>query len=232
LSEIDEVKALVKETQTICGIRLMQIEDISQVTEIDHEAFPSFWPPIPFKQELNNKFAHYLVAWEKPEEPATQPSQIELEDENRHGSSRRLAWWRVKQLINKERFFGDYIVGYTAFRQVSEEAHLTSIAVRETYHRRGIGELLLISAINSAIQLNAEVITLEVRASNVPAQALYQKYGFAEVGLRRKYYSDNGEDALIMSTERITTPSYHGRLQQLKQDYAQKWGTNRCPLSW
>jgi ribosomal-protein-alanine N-acetyltransferase len=221
---------LVKETQLIYDVRPMQIEDIPQVTEIDHEAFPTFWPPIPFKQELNNKFAHYLVAWEKPLE-AVQPPQIELESKNPQSGSGRLAWWKLKHLVSKERFFGDYLVGYAASRQTLDEAHLTSIAVRETYRRKGIGELLLISVINLAIQLGAEIITLEVRASNLPAQALYQKYGFAGVGLRHKYYSDNGEDALIMSTKRITTTLYQGHFQQLKQDYAQKWGTSHHPLS-
>jgi len=224
------VRALVKETQLIYGVRPMQIEDIPQVTEVDREAFPTFWPPIPFKQELNNKFAHYLVAWEKSL-GAAQPPQIELESKNRQGSLGRLAWRKVKHLVDKERFFDDYLVGYAAFRHILEETHLISIAARETHRRKGIGELLLISVINLATQLNAEVITLEVRASNLPAQALYQKYGFAGVGLRRKYYSDNGEDALIMSTKRITPASYQDHFQRLKQDYAQKWGISRCPLS-
>jgi ribosomal-protein-alanine N-acetyltransferase len=208
----------------------MQIEDIYQVTDIDREAFSTLWPPIPFKQGLNNKLAHYLVAWEKSEDVPNQSQGTKSTDKGQRSAVQRFTWWG-RHLFHRERFLGDYIVGYAALRQILDKAHLTSIAVGETYRRRGIGELLLISAINLATQLGASMITLEVRVSNLPAQALYLKYGFAKAGVRRRYYSDNGGDALIMNTEKLTTPSYQERFQQLKQDYLQKWGTNRCPLS-
>ena len=76
------------------------------------------------------------------------------------------------------------------------------------------------------MELDAQVLTLEVRASNLPAQALYEKYGFAKVGVRRRYYADDGEDAVVMTTERITSGSYQSMFQQLKQAYTQRWRTN------
>ena len=104
------------------------------------------------------------------------------------------------------------------------EAHITNIAVREQYRRQGIGELLLISLIDLAIELDAHLVTLEVRASNTTAQSLYSKYGFIQVGLRRGYYTDNREDGVLMSLENITSAPIQANLQQLKQAHAQTWG--------
>ena len=104
------------------------------------------------------------------------------------------------------------------------EAHITSIAVRELRRRQGTGELLLISVINLAAELNARIITLEVRISNTAAQSLYYKYGFTQAGLRRNYYVDNKEDAVIMSTENITAVPFQAHLQRLKRAHSRKWG--------
>ena len=104
------------------------------------------------------------------------------------------------------------------------EAHLTSIAVREQYRCRGIGELLLICVIEKAIALRASMVTLEVRASNVAAQRLYVKYGFTQVGVRHNYYSDNREDGVVMSTTDIASSLFQSSLRQLKQAYFEKWG--------
>ena len=104
------------------------------------------------------------------------------------------------------------------------EAHIINIAVRELHRRQGIGELLLIFAIDLAAELNAHIITLEARVSNTAAQSLYYKYGFAQAGLRHHYYIDNKEDAVIMSTENITSVSFQKHLQELKQAHSRKWG--------
>ena len=90
------------------------------------------------------------------------------------------------------------IVGYGGVRSVLDEAHITTIGVQQSVRRRGIGELLLDALLEHARQHNARSVTLEVRASNLAAQALYQKYGFATVGLRRAYY-EGGEDAVLMT---------------------------------
>jgi ribosomal-protein-alanine N-acetyltransferase len=119
----------------------------------------------------------------------------------------------------------EHIVGLAGFWIMAGEAHITSIAVRLAYQRRGIGEQLFIFLIDLAQKLNARILTLEVRASNVAAQNLYSKYGFAGVGLRRGYYSDNREDAILMSTEEITSASFQARFQKLKQAHSRKWET-------
>ena len=97
-------------------------------------------------------------------------------------------------------------------------------AVKNNYRRAGIGEGLLISVIELARQLDATVVTLEVRVSNETAQALYKKYGFQVVGRRPRYYSDNGEDAVLMSTDAVSSISFQAHFQQLKEFHRQKWG--------
>jgi ribosomal-protein-alanine N-acetyltransferase len=87
-----------------------------------------------------------------------------------------------------------------------------------TAHRgHGVGELLLNTLIDHAYELQAQTITLEVRVSNTVAQKLYLKYGFQPAGTRPRYYTDNGEDALIMWTDPIDTPTYKARLSELRR---------------
>ena len=82
-----------------------------------------------------------------------------------------------------------------------DEAHITTFAVHPAWRRQRIGERLLLAFLDLAAARHAREATLEVRLSNIAARRLYEKYGFRPVGLRPRYYSDNGEDALIMTTE-------------------------------
>src|SRR4029079_13248837 len=112
--------------------------------------------------------------------------------------------------------------GYVGVWLMVDEAHIVAIAVRETYRRRGLGELLLAEAIELALDNQQENVTLEVRRSNVSAQALYEKYRFLKVGLRKRYYSDNHEDAVIMSTPPIQDASYREHLDYLRHNLDRK----------
>lgn len=92
----------------------------------------------------------------------------------------------------------DKVVGYGGFWLIIGEAHITNIAVDTDYRGKGIGNLLLKSLILLAGTLDCNSMTLEVRESNIVAQNLYKKYGFLPAGVRKNYYSDVGEDAIIM----------------------------------
>jgi ribosomal-protein-alanine N-acetyltransferase len=227
-------------------VRPIKLEDIPQVTEIDREAFPTQWPPPSFKRELNNRLAHHLVAAEVAPEPSQQfyqtkidnPSSAQLKPSKvneKRGWQRLIPWLRpspskrpaLQELSPAEQ----YLIGYASIWLMADEAHLTSIAVRATEQRKGLGELLLISVINLATELDAQVATLEVRVSNLPALALYRKYGFKDVGVRRGYYSDDNEDALIMTTDKLNSAGYQQLFQDLKRGYRQKWGEERRFLS-
>ena len=208
-----------------CSVRLIHREDITQVNEIDREAFPTQWPPANYQHELQNRLAHYIVACDE-EKTVEKPEAKTSPEKGFLGLTSR-----VRQLFN-HRFSTnelppsgeEYIIGFAGFWIMADEAHITNIAVRELYRRQGIGEVLLISTMDLATELNTRIITLEVRVSNTAAQNLYYKYDFTETGLRRGYYTDNKEDAVLMSTENITSASFQARLNQLKQAHSRKWG--------
>jgi ribosomal-protein-alanine N-acetyltransferase len=103
-----------------------------------------------------------------------------------------------------------------------DEAHIINLAVRSSSRGKGIGELLLISSIDIAAQLQARVLTLEVRTSNIVAQNLYSKYGFSEAGIRKGYYTDNKEDAIIMTTEDISSIEFEKLFSELKEKHLKK----------
>ena len=207
-------------------VRQMRREDLAQIAGIDREAFPTQWPPANYRRELENRLAHYIVACDDGKK--VEGSEVEATQED--GFSLLVA--RIKRLFNHNRFFGndlppsstEYVVGFAGIWVMVDEAHITNIAMRESYRRQGVGELLLISIIDLAIKLSSRYITLEVRASNTAAQSLYLKHGFTQAGLRRGYYTDNGEDAILMTTENTTSATFQAHLQQLKQAHSSKKG--------
>ncbi|MFC1904869.1 ribosomal protein S18-alanine N-acetyltransferase [Chloroflexota bacterium] len=207
-------------------VRLMRKEDTDQVYEIDREAFPTQWPPANYRQELQNRLAHYVVACD--EEKIVEALEVEASPEK--GIIGVVS--RVKQLSNTNHFFNsklhpqnkEYVVGFIGSWILAEEAHITNLAVREPYRQQGIGELLLISTIDLATELKATIITLEVRVSNITAQRLYQKYGFIQTGQSHGYYTDNREDAILMANGNITSAFFQAQLQRLKQAHSRKWG--------
>lgn len=98
---------------------------------------------------------------------------------------------------------GGNLVGYAGSWQVIDEAHITTIAVAPEFMRKKIGEALLYRIIEECYKNKIKYVTLEVRESNTPAIKLYEKYGFKSLGVRKGYYQNNNEDALIMWTENI-----------------------------
>ncbi len=95
------------------------------------------------------------------------------------------------------------IVGFAGFWSIIDEAHITTIAVSTDFKRKHIGETLLKSILDECYNQKVKYLTLEVRESNVPAISMYEKYGFQSFGVRKGYYQDNNENALIMWTENI-----------------------------
>jgi ribosomal-protein-alanine N-acetyltransferase len=109
----------------------------------------------------------------------------------------------------------DELAGYSGFWLISgEEAHITTLAVHPTFRRQYVGERLLINNILEARRRGARWMTLEVRVSNEKAQSLYYKYGFKSLGMRRNYYQDNSEDALVLWTKNIETPQFNKLLER------------------
>lgn len=96
---------------------------------------------------------------------------------------------------------GGTLVGYAGFWLIAGEIHISTIAVHPDERGRGRGEWLLLNLLLLACEQDPLLVTLEVRRGNLTAQALYRKYRFAEVGVRRRYYRDTGEDALLMTVD-------------------------------
>lgn len=110
------------------------------------------------------------------------------------------------------------LLGYAGFWLIMDESHITTIAVHPDYRRKYLGEVLLQHLIEKSVSRKAKWLTLEVRASNIGAQNLYYKYGFSSLGLRRKYYQDNNEDALIMWTDDIFSKAFKDTYNRLKDE--------------
>jgi ribosomal-protein-alanine N-acetyltransferase len=108
------------------------------------------------------------------------------------------------------------VIAYGGIWLMVDEAHITTFAVDPAWRRQGVGETLLLALLDLAVARHAREATLEVRLSNLPARRLYEKYGFRPVGLRPRYYSDNSEDALIMTTEPLTGASMRRRVADLR----------------
>jgi [ribosomal protein S18]-alanine N-acetyltransferase len=117
---------------------------------------------------------------------------------------------------------GDAIVGFAGLWVMVDEAHVTTFAVDPGSRRRGVGERLLLALLDIAVARRAREATLEVRLSNMPARRLYEKYGFRPVGIRPRYYSDNGEDALIMTTDALDSAGMRDRVAALRAALEQR----------
>jgi ribosomal-protein-alanine N-acetyltransferase len=213
----------------IYTVRPLQEQDIPQVSEIEREAFPPPWPATNFKRELrHNSLSHYFVVLGDDLKERGISREEECPD-----SAGRPAGGGLKSFLTRlfgigpqQSITGEKVLGFAGLWFMADEAHIANIAVRNEYRRRGVGELLLIAMIQLAIERKARFITLEVRASNQAAQALYRKYGLVEAGTRRGYYMDNKEDAVIMTADKITSPAYIESLRRLTQAYATRWGIN------
>jgi ribosomal-protein-alanine N-acetyltransferase len=115
-------------------------------------------------------------------------------------TANRLAHYRVARV-------GDRVVAFGGIWLMVDEAHITTFGVHPDHRRRGIGRLLLLRLAEVAMELGSARMTLEVRVSNEPAQALYRSFGFRVSGRRIAYYSDDGEDALVMTTPELKSPA-------------------------
>lgn len=202
-------------------VREMRSEDVSQVKEIDLEAFPNWRPLTNYERELQNQMAHYLIVYSDTEKASKLVSNENQENDGGNGITGFSEKLRRLLLPVKEEKSQttEKIVGFAGFWIMAGEAHVISIAVLKDYQRRGIGRILLISAMQLATNLNATFITLEARISNTGAHELYRQCGFSQQGIRKGYYTDNREDAVVMSTEETATHSFRTLLKKLEVNY-------------
>lgn len=179
----------------------MTIEDISAVMAIEKTAFPIPWPEQAYRHEvLDNPNGYFIVACLRSTEPPNEPRHL------------------LQRLVSRLPSHAPArpIIGFAGLWMFVDEGHISTIASHTEWRGHGIGELLLVTLLREAQRRKAIMATLEVRVSNSVAQNLYSKYGFTEVGRRKRYYQDNGEDALIMTVENFTTPVYQAKFDALE----------------
>lgn len=185
----------------------MRLEDIAEVSRVERQCFSNPWPQSAYRRELKNlSNNYYVVLWYRPD--------------NANGASRNEQRGGLGGLLPFVRRHDprstDQVVGFGGMWILYDEAHVTTIGVSPNHRGKGLGELLLVDLFERAWERSAEWLTLEVRVSNESAQALYYKYGFSQQGLRRRYYSDNGEDAYIMWSPSLHSAEFKQRFARLR----------------
>lgn len=178
-------------------IQPMQVQDIPEVMEIERVCFSLPWSVRAYRYEVEeNPLSSYFVA-------------------RTAGAQKPTLWDRLLGALPAADHHQP-LAGYGGFWMMVDEAHISTIAVAPAFRRQSLGELLLLTMIEEAQEKHAALVTLEVRISNLAAQTLYKKYGFTVQGRRVRYYSDNGEDAHIMTTPPLASPDYQQSLASLK----------------
>ncbi len=113
---------------------------------------------------------------------------------------------------------GHDLVGYAGLMLVAGDGHITNVGVDPARRRLGVASAMLLALVHRALDEGAEALTLEVRMSNTGAQDLYRRFGFAPAGVRKNYYADANEDALIMWATEIDSPTYRERLRVIEAE--------------
>ncbi|MGE0133592.1 MAG: ribosomal protein S18-alanine N-acetyltransferase [Dehalococcoidia bacterium] len=183
-------------------IRPMLEADLKQVRRIERAAYGSSLPGTPFERELRNGLAGYLVAVQPPTTTDGRPA----EHHTLFDSLRRLFAHDPEP-----RVLGFLGVWYTV-----DQLHVVTVAVDPAEQGRGIAQRLLLECHRLAAEAELPTIALEVRVSNDRARSLYRWFGFTEAGTLRRYYSDNGEDALVMLTPRLDDPVFTAHVEGLR----------------
>jgi [ribosomal protein S18]-alanine N-acetyltransferase len=160
------------------------------------------------RRDLRHVLPIENVVFPEPWSVAVFNSELAL----RHGRRYRAAW------------DGDRLAGYIGFLMVGEEAHITTVATAPAYQRTGVATALILDGLEALRGTGVKHLSLEVAAGNDPAQALYRRFGFAPVGIRKNYYPLTGADALVMWAYDIDSEAYGRRMEELQRQLARQRG--------
>ena len=199
-------------------IDLMRHEDIPSVRYVERRCFDSPWPRNAFNAELRRSdSACYLVL--RLGEPVKSPGGP-LPPARIGGILRRLA--------GREDWNEQNLVGFIGAWFLVDEVHITTIAVDPDYQSLGLGRLMLLLVTELGRSRGMKRLTLEVRESNQRARSIYRRMGFFEKAVRKRYYSDNREDAIVMWSEDINSPLFDEILDQTRSRLSERfhWRSN------
>ena len=181
-------------------------DDVVEVSQVERRCFSNPWPSSAYRRELRDpEHNYYVVVRWRPD------GYTGATDERPRGGLHLLPFMRRAEPAKVP------VLGFGGMWIMFDEAHITTIGVDPGYRGQSLGEFLFARLLDEAIRRGARWVTLEVRVSNVGAQALYEKYGFTRQGLRKRYYSDNGEDAHIMWSPPLDEEPSRARLAALHE---------------
>lgn len=183
-------------------LRYMDLPDIAQVVAIDRLSFDLPWAERSYAYEITQSGYSHMVVLERDDESAQS-----------HG------WRRLLARFNGRVQPPGRIVGYGGLWRIGDESHISTIAVHPDFRGRGWGEILLAGMVGKSINVNAGLVVLEARISNVRAHNLYRKYAFYVAGIKPKYYRNNNEDAYDMRLPLDAPnaiPEFQARMNALK----------------
>jgi ribosomal-protein-alanine N-acetyltransferase len=189
---------------------VMTQNDVPEVGRVERLCFPNPWPASAYRRELQNPSQNYYVVLRQRPSIALGNGVVsgqyppEIGEAKRPLPRRSLLPLHLGKRQPDHELSNGPLVGFAGMWMAFDEAHVTTIGVDPAHRGHGLGELLFLCMVDEAMARGALWLTLEVRVSNLQAQALYRKYGFTVHGTRKRYYSDNGEDALIMWSRALT----------------------------
>jgi ribosomal-protein-alanine N-acetyltransferase len=157
---------------------------LSAVVEIDQRCLGGLWTKEGYQREIDSPNSD-LIIWKREQE---------IGNRERNKEEFQLPKIELTDIENS----GYEVIGIGCLWAILEEAHITILAIDPDYQGKGLGQALLFQLLVSAWKRKLERATLEVKVSNQPAINLYKKFGFKEAGIRKGYYQDTGEDALIL----------------------------------
>ncbi len=216
----------------------MTQDDVEEVSQVERLCFTNPWPISAYRRELKNPEQNfYLVLRDDPAASYDEPEESDISN-GEFGSigprpvsrrTRRFTLWPIGR--RHASATPPPIIGFAGMWNLYDEAHITTIGVIPELRGRGLGEVLFIALVDEAIRRRVNWVTLEVRVSNVEAQALYAKYGFNVQGRRTRYYSDNNEDAFIMWSQSLKDTEYLRQIEDRRRRLAHRMSFDQTPSS-
>jgi [ribosomal protein S18]-alanine N-acetyltransferase len=228
--------------QPVYRLDIMTQTDVPDVSRVEKRCFANPWPASAYRRELQHPAQNYYVVLRALPADSLSRSGLEIAPSHAEAANgevprrgpvpRRslLPIGRGRQPEANGRGSSS-VIGFAGMWLAFDEAHITTIGVDPDQRGRGFGELLLLCMFDEAIERGANWLTLEVRVTNAAAQALYRKYGFTAHGTRKRYYSDNNEDALIMWSPALGEPEYRAEVESRRAALARRLGDHLAPGS-
>jgi ribosomal-protein-alanine N-acetyltransferase len=216
----------------------MTQDDVEEVGQVERQCFTNPWPLSAYRRELKNPDQnYYIVLRDDPDAESEEPDDHlpplnELSfalPRSAPRRQRRFTFWPLGR--RQEHALAPPIIGFAGMWNLYDEAHITTIGVLPHLRGRGLGELLFLAMLDEAVRRRVNWVTLEVRVSNLGAQALYRKYGFSVQGRRPRYYSDNNEDAFIMWSGSLKDAEYTRQIEERRRKLAHRLSFEQEPTS-